>query len=105
MLPTIRDNNTVLLSMSVDISDLLGMGSAATGAGATLQQIQWANTSGTKTISNLLLGQEESMVMVGIGGDTTNSKSSNSLTGASATGSTNRTMFVVVVTPRILKSL
>ncbi len=105
VLPTIRDNNTVLLSMSVDISDLLGMGSAATGAGATLQQIQWANTSGTKTISNLLLGQEESMVMVGIGGDTTNSKSSNSLTGASATGATNRTMFVVVVTPRILKSL
>ena len=105
VLPTIRDNNTVLLSMSVDISDLLGMGSAATGEGATLQQIQWANTSGTKTISNLLIGQEESMVMVGIGGDSANSKSSNSLTGASATGATNRSMFVVVVTPRIMKNL
>lgn len=105
VLPTIRDNNTILLSMSVDISDLLGMGSASTGSGATQQQIQWANTSGTKTISNLLLRQEESMVMVGIGGDTSISKSSNSLTGASATGATNRTMFVVVVTPRILKNL
>lgn len=105
VLPTIRDNNTILLSMSVDISDLLGMGSAATGTGATLQQIQWANTSGTKTISNILLGQEESMVMVGIGGDTVNARSTNSLTGASAAANANKTMFVVVVTPRILKSL
>lgn len=105
VLPTVRDNNTVLLNMSVDISDLLSLGSASTGTGATLQQIQWANTGGTKTTSNLLLNQGESMVMVAVGGDGGNSTASNGVGGASAIGTRKQSIFVIVVTPRIMRGI
>ncbi len=105
VLPTIRENNTILLNMSIDISDLLGLDSASTGTGATMQQIQWANTSGTKTISNMLLTQDESMVMVGVGSNAMTSKNTNGITGASVTGGDTRTMLVVIVTPRVMKGL
>ena len=105
ILPTIRDNNTVLLNLSVDISDLLGFGSASTGAGATLQQIQWANTDGTKTAANLLLNQDEAMVMVGIGAEGVNSNAGIGVGGASANANKRKSLFVVIVTPRILKGI
>jgi type IVB pilus formation R64 PilN family outer membrane protein len=105
VLPTIKDNNTVLVSMSVDVSDLLGLGSASTGSGATLQQIQWANTGGTKTISNLLVGQGEAMVMAGIGGDGVTSNADTGVSGASSSSQKTKSLFVVIVTPRILKSM
>jgi len=105
VLPTIRDNNTVLLNLSVDLSDLLGLGSATTGQGATLQQIQWANTSGNKTISSLLLNQNESMVMVGLGGDGINSTEAYGIGGGSRIANKTKSIFVIVVTPRIMKSI
>lgn len=105
VLPTIRENNTILLNMSVDISNLLGFGSASTGVGATLQQIQWANTDGTKTTSNLVLNQEESMVMVGIGSDDLSSTLANGIGGGSMGATRSKQLFVVVVTPRIMKGI
>lgn len=105
VMPTIKESNTILLNLSVDISDLLGVGSATTGSGATLQQIQWANTSGTKTISNIQLNQGESMVLAGIGADTASSNLGVGVAGASSVSSQSKTMFIVIVTPRILKGL
>jgi type IVB pilus formation R64 PilN family outer membrane protein len=105
ILPTIRDNNTVMLNLSVDLSDLLGLGSATTGEGSTMQQIQWANTSGNKTISSLLLNQDEAMVMVGIGGDGVNSSEAYGIGGGSRTANKTKSIFVIVVTPRIMKSI
>lgn len=105
VMPTIKESNTILLNLSVDISDLLGFGSATTGSGATLQQIQWANTSGTKTISNIQLNQGESMVLAGIGADTATSNVAVGVAGASSVASKSKTMFIVIVTPRILKGL
>jgi type IVB pilus formation R64 PilN family outer membrane protein len=105
VMPTIKESNTILLNLSVDISDLLGFGSATTGSGTTLQQIQWANTSGTKTISNIQLNQGESMVLAGIGTDTATSNLGVGVAGASSVTSKSKTMFIVIVTPRILKGL
>lgn len=105
VMPTIRENNTILINMSVDISDLLGFGSASTGTGATLQQIQWANTAGTKTISNLVLNQGEAMVIAGIGADAVNATADNGIAGASSNATKTKNLFVVVVTPRIMKGL
>jgi type IVB pilus formation R64 PilN family outer membrane protein len=105
VMPTIRENNTILINMSVDISDLLGFGSASTGTGATLQQIQWANTAGTKTISNLVLNQGEAMVIAGIGADALNATADNGIAGASSNATKTKNLFVVVVTPRIMKGL
>jgi type IVB pilus formation R64 PilN family outer membrane protein len=105
ILPTIRENNTIMISMSADISDLVEIGSASTGSGSTLQQIQWANTTGTKSIGNLLLNQDESMVMVGLGGSNDNNRTNNGIGGASTSRTTTKSMFVVIVSPRILKSI
>jgi hypothetical protein len=84
---------------------LLGFGSASTGTGATLQQIQWANTAGTKTISNLVLNQGEAMVIAGIGADAVNATADNGIAGASSNATKTKNLFVVVVTPRIMKGL
>ena len=93
------------MSLSIDLSTLLGIGSASTGSGQTLQQIQWANTDGTKSTSNLLLNQSEAMVMLGIGSEDINSNASNSISGASAAGAKNKNLFVIIVTPRILRGI
>ena len=103
--PTIKENNTVLMSLSIDLSTLLGIGSASTGSGQTLQQIQWANTDGTKSTSNILLNQSEAMVMLGIGSEDVNSNETDSISGASAARAKNRNLFVIVVTPRILRGI
>jgi type IVB pilus formation R64 PilN family outer membrane protein len=105
ILPTIRENNTILINMSVDISDLVDIGSASTGSGSSLQQIQWANTTGTKSIGNLLLNQEESMVIVGSSGENATARTNNGIGGASTSVANTQSLFVVIVTPRILKSL
>lgn len=105
VMPTIKENNTILLNLTVDVSDLLGFGSATTGAGSTYQQIQWANTTGTKTISNLQLNQGESMVLAGIGTDAVNANRSAGVAGASSTATKTKTIFIVIVTPRILKGM
>ncbi len=103
--PTIKDNNTVLMSLSIDLSTLLGIGSASTGSGQTLQQIQWANTDGTKSTSNILLNQSESMVMIGIGNEGVNSNATNSISGGSAAGTKSKDLFVIIVSPRILRGI
>jgi type IVB pilus formation R64 PilN family outer membrane protein len=105
ILPTIRENNTILINMSVDISDLVDIGSASTGSGSTLQQIQWANTTGTKSIGNLLLNQGDSMVMVGLGAQNGSARTNNGIGGVSTSNNSIQSLFVVIVSPRILKSL
>lgn len=103
--PTIKNNNTVLMSLSIDLSSLVGIGSASTGSGQTLQQIQWANTEGTKSTSNLLINQNEAMVMLGVGDEGVSSAASNSITGGSASASKTKDLFVIIVTPRILRGI
>ena len=105
ILPTIRDNNTILINISVDISNLNNIGTASTGSGTTLQQIQWANTTGTKSIGTLLVNQDQSMVMVGLGVDNSDASTRNGVGGASTSLDKTKTMFVVIVSPRILKNL
>lgn len=103
--PTIKNNNTVLMSLSIDLSTLLNIGSASTGSGQTLQQIQWANTDGTKSTSNILLNQNEAMVMLGIGNEGVSSTASNSITGGSVSASKTKELFVIIVTPRIMRGI
>ena len=103
--PTVRENDTILMAMSLDLSNLDGIGSAQTGSGQTLQQIQWANTDGTKTTSNLVLNKDQSMVTVGLVSESVNSTSNNGFSGASADGKKSKSIFVVIVTPRILRGL
>jgi type II secretory pathway component GspD/PulD (secretin) len=104
VLPSIKDNNSILVNLSIDLSSLNSIGNATTGAGASYQQIQWANTTGSKSVVNLLINQNESIVTAGITSDSYTSNSNNSLEGASKESKSGKNIFVLIIKPRIIKS-
>ena len=104
VLPSIKDDNSILVNLSIDLSSLNSIGNATTGAGASYQQIQWANTTGSKSVVNLLINQNESIVTAGITSDSYTSNSNNSLEGASKESKSGKNIFVLIIKPRIIKS-
>lgn len=105
VLPTIRSNNTVMFNLSIDTSNLVSFGSARTGAGPSDQQIQWANTDGNKIASNVALNQNESLVLAGIAEDNLIGGNANGIGGVSSMGQKNNLIYIIIVSPRILKGL
>jgi len=104
VLPSIKDNNSILVNLSVDLSSLGTIGNATTGAGPTYQQIQWANTTGSKSVVNLLINQNESIVTAGINSESFTNNTNNSIEGASRASKNGKSIFVLIVKPRIIKS-
>jgi hypothetical protein len=104
VLASIKDNNSILVNLSLDLSSLNSIGNATTGAGASYQQIQWANTTGSKSVVNLLINQNESIVTAGISSDTLTNNTNNSLEGASRENKKGKSIFVLIIKPRIIKS-
>jgi len=104
VLPSIKDNNSILVNLSVDLSSLNSIGNATTGAGASYQQIQWANTTGSKSVVNLLINQNESIVTAGINSESFTNNTNNSLEGASRAAKNGKSIFVLIIKPRIIKS-
>ena len=105
VLPTIKDNNSILVNLSMDLSSLNKIGNATTGEGATLQQIQWANTSGSKSVVNLFVNQNESIVTVGIVSDVLINNVNNSFDGASRDSTKNKSIFVLIIKPRVVRGV
>ena len=103
VLPTIKDNNSILVNLSMDLSSLNKIGNATTGEGATLQQIQWANTTGSKSVVNLFVNQNESIVTVGIVSDVLVNNVNASFDGASRDSNKNKSIFVLIIKPRVLR--
>jgi hypothetical protein len=104
ILPTIKENNSILVNLSLDLSSLNNIGNATTGAGASYQQIQWANTTGSKSVVNLLINQNESIVTAGISSDSFTNNANSSLEGASRESRKGKSIFVLIIKPRIIKS-
>ena len=104
VLPTIKENNSILVNLSLDLSSLNNIGNATTGAGASYQQIQWANTTGAKSVVNLLINQNESIVTAGISSDSFTNNTNNSLEGASRESKNGKSIFVLIIKPRIIKN-
>lgn len=100
-LPTILENNTLLLRLSVDTSTLNSLGSASTGNGETFQQIQFPNVAGYKSDHNVTLRAGDSLVLVGLNSDGTSGKRRTGILGGSLANSQSRSMQVIIVTPRI----
>jgi type IVB pilus formation R64 PilN family outer membrane protein len=105
VVPTILDNQSVILRMSFDTSTLLGIDTIGTGSGATLQQIQTPNTSGRKSDHNVTLKHGDALILVGLDTQLVNGKTNNGALSAFLNNSTSRTIQVVVVTPYIHSSL
>ena len=104
-LPTILDNNSVILRMSMDSSTLLSIDSISTGSGSTLQQIQLPNTKGRKTDHEVTLRGGDALVLVNLSTDATTGNNNVGLLSSSLNNSKSRSVELIVVTPRILSSL
>lgn len=103
VVPTIGEDNTVLLQLFDTRSDLIAISSVSTGTGATLQQINTPTLARRKYSQNFAVKQGETLVIVGSNGDNLNSTSALGLGGTSTNAKRTRTMQVLMVTPRILQ--
>lgn len=103
-LPTILDNNSVILRMSMDSSTLLSIDSISTGTGPTLQQIQLPNTKGRKTDHEVTLRGGDALVLVNLSTDATMGNNNTGLLSNSLNNSKSRSVELIVVTPRIQSS-
>ena len=101
ILPTAFENNSVLMQVSLSQSDLTGLGKQTTGSGETLQMIQTPEKSGTKTEGSVGLRDGESIVLMGITRDGSNSERRTSVSGFSETGKRVREMQIIVLTPKV----
>lgn len=101
VLPTILDNNSLLLRMSMDQSTLLPFETIGTGSGATAQQIQIPNVTGYKSDHNVSLKSGDTLVLVGIVNDGVNGQTNVGLLNNSLNNQRTQTVQVLLITPRV----
>lgn len=103
VIPIIGENNTVSLELFDAQSSLVNISSVSTGSGATLQQINTPTLARQKISGTYVIGQGETLIIVGSNGSNWSSNAAYGVTGASQTGKRGKTMQVLMVTPRILQ--
>jgi type IVB pilus formation R64 PilN family outer membrane protein len=101
VLPTVMENNSVLMRLSLDQSTLTKMGSITTGTGETQQMIQTPNTDGDKSDHSVGLREGESLVLMGNVNDVQSHDKATSPTGLSNFGNSTKELQVIIVTPRV----
>jgi type IVB pilus formation R64 PilN family outer membrane protein len=100
-LPTILDNNSLLLRLSVDSSALQSIDSTSTGSGSTFQQIQYPNVTGYKSDHHVTMRSGDALVLVGLNTDGINGQVKTAILSGSMRNTRNQNIQVIVVTPRI----
>lgn len=100
-LPTILDNSSLLLRLSIDSSTLQGIDSQATGSGATFQQIQTPSVTGYKSDHNITLREGQTLVLVGLSNDSLTGQNQMGLLGGSLLNKKVQQMQIILVTPRV----
>lgn len=110
LLPAITDDNRVLLRFALDLSDLKRIGTISVGSGATLQSIQTPEILSTQFMQGVSLKGGETLVLTGFerasgqADRATLSEEAPIGLGGSYKGNRNRTMTVVMLTPKVLAS-
>ena len=100
-LPTILDNSSMLLRLSIDSSTLQGIDSQSTGTGVTFQQIQTPSVTGYKSDHNITLREGQTLVLVGLSNDSMTGQNQVGLLGGSVSNKKVQLMQVIMVTPRL----
>lgn len=106
MLPTVLDNNSILLKFSLDSSILQSMGVVSTGSGETLQSIQTPDVSGNSGMYQVALKPGATLIMSGLA-RTSAQYNQSGLTdhiglGGSYTGSREKDTLVILITAQLL---
>lgn len=111
LLPTVLDNDAVMLQFSLDLSRLDRLDAATTGSGATLQQIQTPAVSGSQFQQQIGLRAGETLVISSFESNKgsydrqTLGRNSPVGLGGSFTGGTGREAVVIMLTPMILQGV
>lgn len=101
--PTITDRNSMVLSFSVDISDLLKMATFTSGSGATAQSVQQPEVSSTQFAPNVALQTGDTLVLTGFERVTNNydqrtlNRDGDPGLGGSFSGNTTKESLVVMI--------
>lgn len=106
ILPTVLDNDSVMLQFSIDSSELEKIDSISTGAGATLQQIQTPKVGAVQTVQRVALRSGGTLVLTGFDREVMR-YDQRGLTkhvglGGSYNGAKVRETYVILVTPVIV---
>lgn len=105
-LPTILDNNKVLLQFSLDSSELKSLGVISTGQGITLQSIQTPQVDAVQTVQRVALKSGSSLVLTGFERDSKKydqrGLTDNIGLGGSYNGQSSKESIVIIITPVII---
>jgi type IVB pilus formation R64 PilN family outer membrane protein len=106
ILPTVLDNDTVMLQFSIDSSQLERLDSISTGSGETLQRIQTPKVGAVQTVQRVALRSGGTLVLTGFDREVMQ-YDQRGLTnhvglGGSYNGSKIRETYVILVTPIIV---
>lgn len=102
VVPTIRDNNEILLQLFSTRSNLLELNSQTAGSGATFQQINTPVLQRKKNSQNIRMRDQETLVIVSNASDTWNSKDRVAITGGSTSSTRANVISVLLVTARVM---
>jgi type IVB pilus formation R64 PilN family outer membrane protein len=106
VLPTVLDNNAVLLKVSVDSSELQKIGIVSTGAGPTLQSIQTPEISSVASVNVATLQQGQSLVLTGFELDRAQYEqrglTDSAGLGGSYVGMRQREKVILIITPTVV---
>lgn len=102
VIPTIRDNNEILLQLFSTRSSLLELNSQTAGSGATFQQINTPVLQRKKNSQNIRMRDQETLVIVSNASDLWNSKDRVAITGGSTSSTRANVISVLMVTARVM---
>lgn len=99
--PSVSDNGTVTVSLSATGSSLVDIKTEQTGSGETAQKLTLPTITRTKTGTDFVIPKGGSAVAVSSTGDQWNSSRNTGLAGASASGTHNQVITILIVTPHV----
>lgn len=108
VLPTVMDNGSVMMQLSLGLTDLVKLGSVSTGQGASLQLIQTPEVSGSQSMQNISLKAGQTLVISAYESNKGNydrnglSRGAPVGLGGSFAGGNGREATIILVTPVVM---
>jgi type II secretory pathway component GspD/PulD (secretin) len=99
--PSVSDNGTVTVSLSATGSALVDIATEQTGSGETAQKLTLPTITRTKTGTDFIIPKGGSAITISSRGDQWNSSRNTGAAGASASGTHNQTITILIVTPHV----
>lgn len=111
LVPTLIDRNALMLSFSLDLSDLRALGKFTSGSGVTEQSVQLPDVSGKQSSQNVVLRSGETVVITGFEQSThrydeaTLGREVSAGLGGSFTGQMQKESLIIMITPLLLEGV